>query len=80
MKVTSKSLCVLSLLSSITVVVAIPSNGPASSAIVSQTTCAGKKYTYESLAGYGFIPSDARDKFGDTLGGIGSSIAIKKAS
>jgi hypothetical protein len=28
------------------------------------------------LAGYGFVKSDARDKFGDTLGGIGSSIAI----
>lgn len=44
---------------------------------VSQVDCLGKHYTYEKLAGYGFVPSDARDKFGDTLGGFGSSIAIK---
>jgi hypothetical protein len=43
---------------------------------VSSTTCNGKTYVYESLAGYGFTPSDARDKFGDTAGGIGSSAAI----
>ena len=32
-------------------------------------------YSYESLVGYGFFPSDGRDKFGDTAGGWGSAIA-----
>ena len=36
-----------------------------------------KVYTYNELAGYGFIPGNARDKFGDTIGGIGSAIAMK---
>ncbi|KAI4923307.1 hypothetical protein J4E85_008344 [Alternaria conjuncta] len=44
------------------------------------TTCNGKLYTYESLAGYGKLVSDARDKFGDTIGGIGSAIAFEKKS
>lgn len=34
------------------------------------------RYTYEELAGYGFILNNTRDKYGDTIGGIGSSIAI----
>lgn len=42
---------------------------------VSSTSCNGKKYIYESLAGYGFIAASARDKYGDTMS-IGSSIAI----
>jgi hypothetical protein len=46
---------------------------------VSQTDCNGQ-YTYNELAGYGFLPGDARDKFGDTNGGIGSSAAIDKKS
>ena len=61
-------------------VLALPSYTRNPSFIVNQTTCAGKTYTYESLAGYGFIPSNARDKFGDTIGGIGSSIAIDRKS
>jgi len=48
--------------------------------IVNQTTCDGKQYSYQSLAGYGFISSNARDKFGDTIGGIGSSAAIDRRS
>jgi hypothetical protein len=44
------------------------------------TTCNGKLYTYEKLAGYGSIASDARDRFGDTIGGIGSAIAFEKKS
>ncbi|KAI9684252.1 MAG: hypothetical protein M1822_005725 [Bathelium mastoideum] len=48
--------------------------------VVNQTTCNGKLYTYQQLAGYGFIPSDARDKFGDTIGGIGSSVALDRLS
>lgn len=51
-----------------------------SPAPVSQTTCNGKTYTYNQLAGFGQIPDDARDKFGDTIGGIGSGIAIPRAS
>lgn len=50
------------------------------SPVVNQTTCDGKQFTYQSLAGYGLIPSNARDKYGDTIGGIGSSIALDRAS
>ncbi|KAH0601759.1 hypothetical protein MHUMG1_00638 [Metarhizium humberi] len=42
---------------------------------VFSTTCAGKTYTYNELAGYGFVRSDALDKFGDSIS-LGSSIAI----
>ena len=48
--------------------------------IVNQTTCAGTTYKYTGLAGYGFVPSNATDKYGDTIGGIGSSIAIDQSS
>ncbi|KAF2219439.1 3-phytase [Elsinoe ampelina] len=47
---------------------------------VAETTCGGKKYTYERLAGYGFIAADAVDKFGDNLGGLGSAIFVEKGS
>jgi hypothetical protein len=47
---------------------------------VNTTTCNGETYVYEALAGYGFTPSDARDKFGDSAGGIGSSAAIDQSS
>lgn len=40
---------------------------------VNSTTCNGKSYSYKELAGYGIIPSNATDKFGDTIGGIGSA-------
>jgi hypothetical protein len=46
---------------------------------VSQTTCNGRKYTYEALAGYGSLQSDFRDKLGDTLGGA-SSLAFEPSS
>ncbi|KAH0363918.1 3-phytase, partial [Aureobasidium melanogenum] len=49
---------------------------PPNSSAVNSTICGGQTYVYQELAGYGFVKSDARDKFGDTLGGIGSSIAI----
>ena len=42
-------------------------------AAVNNTTCNGKSYSYNELAGYGLIPGDSRDKFGDTIGGIGSA-------
>ncbi|KAJ5153102.1 uncharacterized protein N7482_009580 [Penicillium canariense] len=48
--------------------------------VVNQTTCAGTTYKYTGLAGYGFIPSNATDKYGDTIGGIGSAIAIDQSS
>lgn len=47
---------------------------------VNTTTCNGKQYVYEELAGYGYLPSNARDNTGDTIGGIGSSIAMDKSS
>jgi len=46
--------------------------------VVNQTKCDGRTFTYQQLAGYGFVASDARDKFGDTLGGYGSAIALDK--
>ena len=53
------------------------SSGSKTSA-VNATACNGKTYVYEELVGYGYLPSNARDKTGDTLGGTGSSIAINK--
>ncbi|WPG97818.1 Putative secreted protein ARB-04696-like protein [Acrodontium crateriforme] len=50
--------------------------GPA----VNETKCNGKDYVYEELTGYGYVPNDARDKFGDTIGGFGSAIAIDRSS
>lgn len=47
---------------------------------VNSITCNGAPYIYTSLAGYGVVPGDAQDKFRDTLGGIGSSIAFEKGS
>ncbi|KAH7356216.1 esterase-like activity of phytase-domain-containing protein [Pyrenochaeta sp. MPI-SDFR-AT-0127] len=47
---------------------------------VNVTTCNGEKYIYEELAGYGKLASNVRDKFGDTIGGIGSAIALDKGS
>lgn len=43
---------------------------------VNTTTCNGKRYIYDGLSGYGFVPGSARDKYGDTIS-IGSSIAIE---
>lgn len=53
---------------------------PGGSGIVNQSSCNGKQYKYQQLAGYGFVPSNARDSYGDTLGGFGSSIAIDQKS
>lgn len=47
---------------------------------VNVTKCNGQKYIYEELAGYGKLASDVRDKYGDTIGGIGSAIALDKKS
>ncbi|EGE00576.1 hypothetical protein TESG_07879 [Trichophyton tonsurans CBS 112818] len=48
--------------------------------IVKQTKCGSHTYQYNGLVGYGTVPSNAVDKYGDTLGGFGSSIAIEQAS
>ncbi|KAK4900705.1 hypothetical protein LTR27_002421 [Elasticomyces elasticus] len=53
---------------------------PSPTTVVNSTACGGQTYVYEELAGYGFIASDARDKLGDTIGGIGSSIALDGSS
>jgi hypothetical protein len=45
---------------------------------VNSTICNGHKYVYDELAGYGFVSSNAVDKFGDTLGGLGSSLHIDR--
>jgi len=50
----------------------------ANTSAVNTTTCNGETYIYQQMAGYGYIPSNARDKYGDTIGGIGSSIAIDR--
>lgn len=44
--------------------------------VVNRTSCGSHTYTYSGLAGYGYIPSNATDKYGDTLGGFGSSAAF----
>ena len=48
--------------------------------VVNETTCGDTTYKYLGLEGYGFVPSNAVDKFGDTLGGFGSSVAIDQKS
>ncbi|KAI9862451.1 MAG: hypothetical protein M1813_004301 [Trichoglossum hirsutum] len=48
--------------------------------MVGSVVCNGNTYTHHGLVGYGLIPSNARDKFGDTLGGIGSSVVIDQSS
>ncbi|KAI1360953.1 esterase-like activity of phytase-domain-containing protein [Xylaria arbuscula] len=47
---------------------------------VNSTTCNGVKYSYDELAGYGFVPSNAVDKLGDTLGGLGSSLHLDQGA
>jgi hypothetical protein len=42
---------------------------------VFSTSCNGKPYVYNELAGFGFVPGNAVDKYGDTIS-IGSSITI----
>ena len=61
------------LLSSLAALAATLSGAVAAS--VFSTTCNGQPYTYNELAGYGFVPSNARDKFGDSIS-LGSSISF----
>jgi len=54
---------------------AAPNTSNSSPAPVFSTSCNGKPYVYNALAGYGFVPGNAVDKYGDTIS-IGSSISI----
>ena len=54
--------------------------GASTTTVTNQTTCNNEQYTYQQLAGYGFVPSNAVDKYGDTLGGYGSAVAIDRSS
>ena len=36
-------------------------------ASVKKTVCNGQSYVYQELAGYGYMPSDARDRYGDSM-------------
>jgi len=44
---------------------------------VASVSCNGKAYSYDGVAGYGFVTSDLRDQYGDTIS-IGSSMAIQE--
>lgn len=68
------------LTSALPLVVAAATGDDQSKHVVNQTTCGGTNYRYNGLAGYGFVPSNATDKYGDTLGGYGSSVAIDQSS
>lgn len=68
------------LVSTLLASLALASPAPRSDSAVNTTTCNGQTFVYEALAGYGFTPSNARDKFGDTAGGLGSSAAIDERS
>ena len=63
---------------SLTLVASAPNARRASK--VNKIKCNDESYTYKELAGYGLVPSNARDKFGDNLGGLGSSIALEEQS
>ncbi|KAK4098035.1 hypothetical protein N658DRAFT_432923 [Parathielavia hyrcaniae] len=43
---------------------------------VASVSCNGKAYTYEGLSGFGSLPSDARDQYGDTIS-FGSSMRVR---
>lgn len=64
------------LLAGTAVALSLPRHQPT----VNTTTCNGQTYKYLSLAGYGYTPSNSRDKFGDTAGGIGSSAVIDSST
>lgn len=49
---------------------------PTEATPVQSTTCNGKQYIYEGLAGFGYFPPAQIDSLGDTIGGIGSSAAL----
>lgn len=57
-----------------------PKEASNNATFANQTTCNRKTYTYERLAGFGYLPGNARDKFGDTLGGIGSDVVLDRSA
>lgn len=61
------------------VFVAIAAASIVSASSVKTTACNGQTYTYQELAGYGYFPSYAVDRYGDTMS-FGSSIALDKAT
>ncbi|KAL5637466.1 hypothetical protein ACGC1H_004032 [Rhizoctonia solani] len=40
----------------------------------------GKAFVNQGLVGFGYIPASARDSYGETLGGLGSAIALEKGT
>lgn len=67
-------------LTAIAAVAASSSGTNSSSSVINKTTCGGTTYAYTGLEGYGYIASNARDKYGDTLAGVGSSATLEKGS
>ncbi|CAE6453719.1 unnamed protein product [Rhizoctonia solani] len=43
-------------------------------------TLGGKTFVNQGLVGFGYIPASARDSYGETLGGLGSAIALQKGT
>ena len=70
-----KAYNLLALGSAFAAAAAAAATDPAASS-VKETSCHDKTYVYNSLSGYGFVPSNARDKHGDTIS-LGSSISIE---
>ena len=64
----------------ITQVLANPIVARADAPPVNVATCNGQAYVYEELAGFGKLAGDTRDKYGDTIGGVGSSIALDRSA
>ncbi|KAF8961939.1 esterase-like activity of phytase-domain-containing protein [Flammula alnicola] len=57
---------------------ATPVSSAASAAV--SVTLGGLTYVNKGLVGFGLIPSDFLESTGDTIGGIGSAIAIKRGT
>ena len=72
-------ICVLALITAASLSYASPVVERATSAL-NTTDCNGKTYVYQQLAGWGLLAGNGTDDYGDTLGGIGSSLALKKGS
>ncbi|GAB1525470.1 hypothetical protein RhiTH_008633 [Rhizoctonia solani] len=43
-------------------------------------TLGGQTFVNQGLVGFGYIPASARDSYGETLGGLGSAIALQKGT
>ncbi|KAG8691620.1 hypothetical protein FRC11_014704 [Ceratobasidium sp. 423] len=43
-------------------------------------TLGDKTFVNQGLVGFGYIPASARDSYGETLGGLGSAIALQKGT